>query len=145
MILYHCNFSIPVIKVFCASTLKLPAGTTVQKVGVGDLDGDGKIDVLVAISGGSDDVRMRGFRERSTVEEALSAALDGVEPPITKVGSLFTPRSTKFPLFPYPVLSRSQSSSLSHSEQVEALHIPDRHSSSSPQDAPRSRVPRQAP
>ena len=39
-----------------------------------------EIDVLVAIAGGTDDVRMRGFRERSTVEEALSAALDGVEP-----------------------------------------------------------------
>ncbi len=39
-----------------------------------------EIDVLVAIAGGSDDVRMRGFRERSTVEEALAAALDGVEP-----------------------------------------------------------------
>ncbi len=39
-----------------------------------------EIDVLVAIAGGSDDVRMRGFRERSTVEEALTAALDGVEP-----------------------------------------------------------------
>ena len=39
-----------------------------------------EIDVLVAIAGGSDDVRMRGFRERSTVEEALSAALDGVTP-----------------------------------------------------------------
>lgn len=40
----------------------------------------GEIDVLVAIAGGSDDVRMRGFRERSSVEETLSAALDGVEP-----------------------------------------------------------------
>jgi molybdopterin molybdotransferase len=39
-----------------------------------------EIDVLVAIAGGSDDVRMRGFRERSTVEEALVAALEGVEP-----------------------------------------------------------------
>ncbi len=39
-----------------------------------------EIDVIVAIAGGSDDVRMRGFRERSTVEEALTAALDGVEP-----------------------------------------------------------------
>jgi molybdopterin molybdotransferase len=55
------------------------------EVAADDLDltpvGPGEeIDVLVAISGGSDDVRMRGFRERSTVEEALSAALDGVEP-----------------------------------------------------------------
>ncbi len=39
-----------------------------------------EIDVIVAIAGGSDDVRMRGFRERSTVDQALSAALDGVGP-----------------------------------------------------------------
>lgn len=41
---------------------------------------DDEIDVLVAIAGGADDVRMRGFRERSTVEEALAAALVGVGP-----------------------------------------------------------------
>lgn len=39
-----------------------------------------EIDVIVAISGGAGDVRMRGFRERTTVEKTLSAALDGVEP-----------------------------------------------------------------
>jgi len=41
-------------------------------------DGD-RVDLLVAVSGGSD-VRMRGFRDRVTVEEALAAALDGMEP-----------------------------------------------------------------
>ncbi len=39
-----------------------------------------QITVLVAISGGADDVRMRGFRERSTVERARTAALEGVVP-----------------------------------------------------------------
>jgi molybdopterin molybdotransferase len=37
-----------------------------------------QITVLVAISGGAEDVRMRGFRQRATVEEAYHAALDGV-------------------------------------------------------------------
>lgn len=40
---------------------------------------DGPIRVLVAVAGGSD-VRMRGFRERSTVDEALAAALEGIGP-----------------------------------------------------------------
>jgi molybdopterin molybdotransferase len=63
------------LHLFCRQT-EVPADeldTTL--VGPGD-----EIDVIVAVSGGSVDVRMRGFRERSTVEEALSAALDGVEP-----------------------------------------------------------------
>lgn len=38
-----------------------------------------RITVLVAISGGTEDVRMRGFRDRATVEDALEAALDDVE------------------------------------------------------------------
>lgn len=38
-----------------------------------------RIDLLVAVVGGSD-VRMRGFRERATVEEALAAALEGIAP-----------------------------------------------------------------
>ena len=37
-----------------------------------------QITVLIAISGGAEDVRMRGFRERSTVEATLEAALTGV-------------------------------------------------------------------
>ena len=37
-----------------------------------------RLDILISISGGADDVRMRGFRHRSTVEEALEAALIGV-------------------------------------------------------------------
>jgi molybdopterin molybdotransferase len=44
------------------------------------VDPGDEIDVIVAVAGGSDDVRMRGFRQRSTVEEALAAALHGVEP-----------------------------------------------------------------
>jgi molybdopterin molybdotransferase len=37
-----------------------------------------EVAVLVAVSGGAEDVRMRGFRERATVEAALAAALEGV-------------------------------------------------------------------
>lgn len=40
--------------------------------------GEDQITVLVAISGGAEDVRMRGFRERATVERAIEVALDGV-------------------------------------------------------------------
>jgi len=36
--------------------------------------------LLVAVGGGAYDVRMRGFRHRTTVAEALAAALEGVEP-----------------------------------------------------------------
>ena len=36
------------------------------------------ISLLIAVSGGVDDVRMRGFRNRSTVEETRKAALEGV-------------------------------------------------------------------
>ena len=39
-----------------------------------------RIDLLVAVVGGSSDVRMRGFRERATVEQALEAALEGIAP-----------------------------------------------------------------
>ncbi len=39
-----------------------------------------EVAILVAVSGGAEDVRMRGFRERATVETALAAALEGVEP-----------------------------------------------------------------
>jgi molybdopterin molybdotransferase len=35
---------------------------------------------LAAVGGGAEDVRMRGFRRRATVEEALAAALEGVVP-----------------------------------------------------------------
>lgn len=37
-----------------------------------------RLDVLVSISGGAEDIRMRGFRHRSAVEEALEAALAGI-------------------------------------------------------------------
>ena len=36
-----------------------------------------RLDVLVSVSGGAEDIRMRGFRHRATVEEALEAALAG--------------------------------------------------------------------
>ena len=36
------------------------------------------VQILVAVVGGTDDVRMRGFSRRATVEEALNAALDGL-------------------------------------------------------------------
>jgi molybdopterin molybdotransferase len=39
-----------------------------------------QITVLIAVSGGADDVRMRGFRERATVEQARAAALLDVGP-----------------------------------------------------------------
>jgi molybdopterin molybdotransferase len=39
-----------------------------------------QITILVAISGGADDVRMRGFRQRATVEQARAAALLDVAP-----------------------------------------------------------------
>ncbi|MDF1595220.1 MAG: molybdopterin-binding protein [Acidimicrobiia bacterium] len=42
-------------------------------------EGD-RVDLLIAIAGGADDVRMRGFRQRASVEQAISAALDGVDP-----------------------------------------------------------------
>lgn len=45
--------------------------------------------VLIAVSGGAEDVRMRGFRERETVEAALRAALDGVVPLAGEAVSLF--------------------------------------------------------
>jgi molybdopterin molybdotransferase len=45
-----------------------------------------QITLLVPISGGAEDVRMRGFRERATVERALEAALGGVVPlPVEEV------------------------------------------------------------
>ena len=41
---------------------------------------DDRIDVLIAIVGGAEDVRMRGFRDRATVEAAQAAAMAGIEP-----------------------------------------------------------------
>lgn len=38
-----------------------------------------RIDVIIGITGGAEDVRMRGFRERASVEDARAAALAGVE------------------------------------------------------------------
>jgi molybdopterin molybdotransferase len=40
---------------------------------------DDRLDLLINVSGGADDVRMRGFEHRATVEEALRAALNGFE------------------------------------------------------------------
>lgn len=45
-----------------------------------EFDPSERVDLLLPISGGAFDVRMRGFRERATVEAALEAALDGVVP-----------------------------------------------------------------
>lgn len=39
-----------------------------------------KVEVIIGITGGAEDVRMRGFRHRVSVEEARAAALGGVEP-----------------------------------------------------------------
>ena len=39
-----------------------------------------RLDLLIAVAGGADDVRMSGFRERATVAETLAVALDGVAP-----------------------------------------------------------------
>jgi molybdopterin molybdotransferase len=47
------------------------------EIGIG---GTGQVARSVASSGETDDVRMRGFRSRSTVEEARASALDGVVP-----------------------------------------------------------------
>jgi len=41
---------------------------------------DDRIDVLIAIVGGAEDIRMRGFRDRATVEAAQAAAMAGVKP-----------------------------------------------------------------
>ncbi len=45
--------------------------------------------LLIAVSGGAEDIRMRGFRERATVEAALGAALDGVSSLEGETVSLF--------------------------------------------------------
>lgn len=37
-----------------------------------------RLDILISIAGGAEDVRMRGFRDRVTVEKALEAALEDV-------------------------------------------------------------------
>lgn len=42
------------------------------------IEAETRLSVLIAVAGGADDVRMRGFRKRATVEAALVAALDGV-------------------------------------------------------------------
>ena len=41
---------------------------------------DARVDVLIAIVGGAEDVRMRGFRNRADVEATHAAAVAGVEP-----------------------------------------------------------------
>jgi len=38
------------------------------------------VTVLVGVAGGAHDVRMRGFRDRATVDEALAVSLDGIAP-----------------------------------------------------------------
>jgi molybdopterin molybdotransferase len=63
------------LHVFCRETEVAAEDLGTTPVGAGD-----EIDVIVAVAGGSIDVRMRGFRERATVDEALAAALDGVGP-----------------------------------------------------------------
>jgi molybdopterin molybdotransferase len=39
-----------------------------------------RVDVMIAIVGGAEDVRMRGFRDRADVEAALAAATEDIEP-----------------------------------------------------------------
>jgi len=41
---------------------------------------DDHVDIIFSVAGAAEDVRMRGFRERVTVEDARAAALDGVVP-----------------------------------------------------------------
>lgn len=40
---------------------------------------DDRLEVIINVVGGAEDVRMRGFRHRATVEEARSAALAGIQ------------------------------------------------------------------
>lgn len=40
---------------------------------------DDRLDLIINVAGGADDVRMRGFERRATVEDALRASLNGVE------------------------------------------------------------------
>lgn len=64
------------ILVFHADVLVKP-----EKLGEAPFDPNSRIDLLVPVSGGAhDDVRMRGFRVRVTVEQAVTAALDGIVP-----------------------------------------------------------------
>jgi molybdopterin molybdotransferase len=49
-----------------------------------EFDPSERVDLLLPISGGAHDVRMKGFRERASVEAALDAALDGVAPLATE-------------------------------------------------------------
>jgi molybdopterin molybdotransferase len=63
----------PHLAVYCDDVAMLRDDWTSTEVTSSD-----QITVLVAISGGAEDVRMRGFRERATVEAALEAALVGV-------------------------------------------------------------------
>lgn len=63
----------PHLMVYCDDVAVLRDDWNSTKVTSSD-----RITVLVAISGGAEDVRMRGFRERATVETALDAALGGV-------------------------------------------------------------------
>ncbi len=52
-----------------------------EAIGEVEFDPQDRIDLLVPTSGGGgDDVRMKGFRHRVTVEEAVAAALDGIAP-----------------------------------------------------------------
>src|SRR3990170_1210487 len=63
------------LMVFRQGAEVLPAEILTTSVDAGD-----RIDLLVAVAGGVDDVRMRGFRERATVQEALVAAMKDVGP-----------------------------------------------------------------
>jgi molybdopterin molybdotransferase len=63
------------LHVFCRDT-EVPA----DELNATGVERGDEVDVIVAVAGGSDDVRMRGFRRRVTVEQALAAALEGVQP-----------------------------------------------------------------
>lgn len=64
------------VLVFHADVLVKP-----EKLDEAPFDPDSRIDLLVPVSGGAhDDVRMRGFRVRVSVEQAVVAAMDGIVP-----------------------------------------------------------------
>lgn len=66
---------LPHLRVFLGERRVERSEAALVPVGSGDT-----ITVLVGIAGGAHDVRMRGFRDRATVDEALAVSLDGVAP-----------------------------------------------------------------
>jgi len=66
---------LPHLAVFNGETRVERADAAATPVLPGDV-----VTVLIGIAGGAHDVRMKGFRDRVTVEEALAAAMDGIGP-----------------------------------------------------------------